>query len=448
MTRESRAVLTLVFAFVLALVLCLAHDSASHQVQSTTSVPPAAQASPHFDVEAATDAYLAQIPASARARSDAYFEGGYWLTLWNFLYGAGISIALLALRWSAAMRNLAERLTRFKPLQTFLYTTAYILFSSLLGFPLAVYSDFFREHKYGLLNQTFGPWFGEFLIALAISLIIGAIAVTGLFAIVRLLGKNWWIWGAVVSIVFQALIVLIYPIAIAPRFNKYTPLADAKIKNSILSMAHANGIPATDVYQVDASRQSDRVSANVSGLFGSQRITLNDNLLRRCTPEEIQAVMGHEMGHYVMNHIVKSLLFFGVFFAAGFAFLNWSLDRTLGRWGSRWGIRSMTDVAVLPLAVLLFSLFAFVTTPITNTWVRTQEYEADIFGLNASRQPDGEAAVDLKLGDYRKLDPGPVEEFLFFDHPSGHTRITAAMRWKKENMGVPGSGTPSMLGVH
>jgi STE24 endopeptidase len=355
---------------------------------------------------------------------------------------------MLQSRVSERIRDWAERVTQRKNLQTLFYFLPFFLITTVLQFPLTVYEAYFREHKYGLLNQTFGPWFGEFLIALAISLIIGAIAVTGLFAIVRLLGKNWWIWGAVVSIVFQALIVLIYPIAIAPRFNKYTPLADAKIKNSILSMAHANGIPATDVYQVDASRQSDRVSANVSGLFGSERITLNDNLLRRCTPEEIQAVMGHEMGHYVMNHIVKSLLFFGVFFAAGFAFLNWSLDRTLGRWGSRWGIRSMTDVAVLPLAVLLFSLFAFVTTPITNTWVRTQEYEADIFGLNASRQPDGEAAVDLKLGDYRKLDPGPVEEFLFFDHPSGHTRITAAMRWKKENMGVPGSGTPSMLGVH
>ena len=219
------------------------------------------------------------------------------------------------------------------------------------------------------------------------------------------------------------------------HFNTYKPLTNAAIKNSILSMAHANSIPANDVYEVDASRQTNRVSANVSGLFGSQRITLNDNLLNRCTPEEIQAVMGHEMGHYVMNHIFKGLLFFGVIFAAGFAFLNWSVQWALARWGERWGIRNYTDVAVLPLALLLLSIFFFVTTPLINTWTRTQEFEADIFGLNASRQPDGEAAVDLKLGDYRKLDPGPLEEVLFFDHPSGRTRITAAMRWKKENLG-------------
>jgi STE24 endopeptidase len=188
------------------------------------------------------------------------------------------------------------------------------------------------------------------------------------------------------------------------------------------------------VYEVDESRQSNRVSANVSGFLGSERISLNDNLLNRCTPEEIQTTMGHEMGHYVLNHIYKSIVFFALVLLAGFAFLNWSLNWSIARWGERWQIRGITDVAVLPLAVLLFSIFFFVTTPIGNTWTRTEEYEADIFGLNAARQPDGEAAVDLKLGEYRKLDPGPIEEFLFYDHPSGRTRITAAMRWKKENM--------------
>jgi STE24 endopeptidase len=144
--------------------------------------------------------------------------------------------------------------------------------------------------------------------------------------------------------------------------------------------------------------------------------------------------MGHEMGHYVLNHVYKSILFYALFLLAGFAFLNWSLNWSLARWGERWGISGINDVAVLPLATLLLSIFFFVTTPLGNTWTRTEEYEADIFGLDAARQPDGEAAVDLKLGEYRKLDPGPIEEFLFYDHPSGRTRITAAMRWKKENM--------------
>src|SRR4029077_19453721 len=140
--------------------------------------------------------------------------------------------------------------------------------------------------------------------------------------------------------------------------------------------------------------------------------------------------------HYVMHHIYKDILFFGVLFLGAFAFLHWSLNWSLARWGQRWQIQGITDVAVLPLAALLLSIFFFVTTPLSNTWSRTQEYEADIFGLNAARQPDGEAAIDLKLGEYRKVDPGPIEEFLFYDHPSGRTRITAAMRWKKENMNI------------
>jgi STE24 endopeptidase len=206
-------------------------------------------------------------------------------------------------------------------------------------------------------------------------------------------------------------------------------------------MARANGVPATEVYEVDASRQSTRVSAYVTGFLGTERIVLNDNLLKRCSQEEIQSVMGHEMGHYVLHHVYKDLLFFGVLTVIGFALLNWAMHWSLGRWGERWGTHEITDVAALPLAVLLFAIFFFVLTPVTNSWTRIQEYEADVFGLNTARQPDGEALVDLKLGDYRKLDPSAIEEMIFFDHPSGRTRITAAMRWKAENMTVLPPGT-------
>jgi len=233
-------------------------------------------------------------------------------------------------------------------------------------------------------------------------------------------------------------VTLITPVYIAPLFNRYTPLQDPRIKDSILSMARANGIAATEVYVVDASRQTTRVGAFVFGLFGTERITLTDNLLQRCSPEEIQSVMGHEMGHYVLHHEYHSLLFLGVETVIAFAYLNWALGWSLGRWGQKWGVRGIADVAVLPLAALLLLVFFFVFTPVNNTYSRLQEYEADLYGLNAGQQPDGEAEVDLKLGEYRKLDPGPIEEFLFFDHPSGRTRITAAMHRKAEHLpGAP-----------
>jgi len=401
---------------------------------SVIQVPAEAQPSPHFDATAATNAYLAQIPPDKTARSDAYFEGGYWLIFWDFLYGAVIALLLLNLRWSASMRDLAEHVTRFKPVQTFVYWVQYLVLTTILGFPITVYEDYFREHKYGLATQTFGPWMGDQLKDLGVALVLGGVFAVLLFGVVRRLPRTWWIWGAVVSVLFLIFYALISPVYIVPIFNKVTRLDDPKIVGPILSMARANGIPAKDVYVIDASRQTTRMSANVSGFAHTMRITLNDNLLRRGSPEEIQAVMGHEMGHYVMNHIYKFIMFFSILAVLAFAYLYYGLAWALQRWGEKWRIRGVGDTAVLPLVGLLVGLFFFVMTPVMNTYTRTQEYEADMYGLNTSRQPDGFAQAAIHLGEYRKMNPGRVEEFIFFDHPSGRNRIYAAMRWKAENL--------------
>lgn len=401
---------------------------------SIVQVPAEAQASPHFDATAATNAYLAQIPADKTARSDAYFEGGYWITLWDFLYGAVVALLLLNLRWSARMRDMAERVTRFKPVHTFVYWLQYLVLTTFLVFPLSVYEDYFREHKYGLATQTFGLWMGDQIKGFGVALVLGGILTMLLFAVVRRLSRTWWIWGAVVTTMFLIFASLIAPVYIVPIFNKVTRLDDPKIVDPILSLARANGIPAKNVYTMDASRQTTRMSANVSGFANTMRITLNDNLLRRGSPEEIQSVMGHEMGHYVLNHVYKGIMFFFIVTVLAFVYLRWGLDWTLQRWGEKWQIRGAGDTAVLPLVVLLVAIFGFVLSPVMNTFTRTQEYEADMYGLNTSRQPDGFAQGAIHLGEYRKMNPGPIEEWIFFDHPSGRNRIYASMRWKAENL--------------
>jgi STE24 endopeptidase len=326
--------------------------------------------------------------------------------------------------------------TRFKPVHTFVYWLQYLVLTSILGFPLTVYEGYFREHKYGLATQTFGPWMWDQTKGLCIGLILGGIFVTALFGIVRKLPRTWWMWGALVTVLFGVLTTLIAPVYLVPIFNKVSRLDDPKIVEPILSMARANGIPAKDVFEIDASKQTTRMSANVSGFANTMRITLNDNLLRRGSPEEIQSVMGHEMGHYVLNHIYKSIMFQMIETVVLFAFLFWSLNWTLARWGEKWQITGVGDTAVLPLVFLLVSIFGIVTTPIDNTLTRTQEYEADMYGLNTSRHPDGFAQAAIHLGEYRKMSPGPVEEWIFFDHPSGRSRIYAAMRWKAENLSL------------
>ena len=425
----------------LAVFLGFGFGSAQPQpaIQSTvdiTQVPAAAQPSAHFNAGAATEAYMAMIPPAATARSNAYFEGGYWLVLWDFVYASAVCLLLLNLRWSARLRDLAERITRFKWLQDALYWGQYLLLTTLLGFPWEFYENFVREHKYGLATQSFWPWMGDDGKTLLVNLILGSIATLILFAIVRKFRRTWWIWGAIGVIGMIVVTVAIAPVFLRPIFNKIIRLNDPKITAPILQMAHANGIPTNDVYEIDASRQTTRMSADVSGFGNTMRITLNDNLLRRGSPEEIQAVMGHEMGHYVMNHIPKSIMFLSIVYVLFFGYLFGGLQWALARWGARWQIREFTDPAVLPLVVLMAGLFFFVLTPIMNTQVRTQEKEADMFGLNAARQPDGFAQAAIHLSEYRKMRPGRFEEWIFFDHPSGYDRIHSSMVWKGENLGL------------
>ena len=387
-----------------------------------------------FDPAAATLAWLESVPSNQREKSDAYFEGGYWLILWTFLLSAAISVFLLASRLSARLRDFSERVTNIKNFQIACYAIPYLLFIYALSFPLNLYENFFREHQYGLATQSFAPWFREQLLGLALALVGGTLLVVVLYAVFRRAPRTWWLWGAIVMIIYSGTLVLIAPVYIEPLFNTYKPLTDPKIRNPILAMARANEIPVKQVFEVDASRQTTRVSANVSGLLGTTRVALNDNLLKQCTLPEIRAVMAHEMGHYVLNHGAKLVTYFGILILIGFALTRILFDAAVTRWGHKWRVRGIADPGGLPLLALIFSILVFFATPVLNTIVRITEREADAFGINTSREPDGMAKVALKLGAYRKLDPAPLEEFIFFDHPSGRARIRMAMDWKAANL--------------
>jgi STE24 endopeptidase len=387
------------------------------------------------DADAATQAYMDRLPPEVVARANAYFEGGYWLQLWNFLLGLAISVVLLRGRRSARMRDWAQRIGRKAFFRDAIYGALFSIASFVLSLPLTIYQGFVREHDYGMATQTLGPWFGEQLIGLAVSTLLFALAIGLLYAVIRRAGDRWWIWGTVLTVALLIGVLLIGPVWIDPLFNTYKPVENGEIKTAVLQMAKADGVPVDNVYEFDASRQTTRVSANVSGIFGSAAVRLNDNLLRTSLPE-IRAVMGHELGHYVMNHVYKMIAQFALLLLAMFLLAQWSMTRLLARYGARLGLQGVGDVASLPLFVAVFLAFMFLATPITNTLIRTQEIEADRFGLNLAREPRGEAEVDLKLTEYRKPDPGPIEEFIFFDHPSTRFRVHDAMRWR-EAIGYP-----------
>ncbi|HKD48137.1 MAG TPA: M48 family metallopeptidase [Rhizomicrobium sp.] len=391
-------------------------------------------ATPKFDAARATDAYLARVGGAARARSDAYFEGGYWLILVNLLWTLVVSGLILWLGVSAAIRDWAAEMTHSRASQAMIYGVAYVAIMAAGQFPLTVYEGYFREHSYGLSNQDFMSWLGDYGTSLALALVAGLIFVPLLYGAIKRAGQSWWLWGAGLTILSGIVVTVILPIFIAPLFNHYSALPKSPLKNEILSLARANDIPADNVWLVDASRQTNRISANVSGFLGTTRISLNDNLVNQGTQDEVLAVLGHEMGHYVMGHITRLILLGGLVTITAFAFMHWGFIFLTGLFGGQWQVRRVEDVAGLPVLVALASIFYFLATPVTNTIVRTTEHQADIFGLDAVRKPDAFATAMLKLSTYRKLEPGKWEEIIFYDHPSGRTRIMDAMIWKKEHI--------------
>src|SRR5262252_148403 len=401
--------------------------------QGELVIPREARPGTGFDVDRATQAYLDSVAPDARRKSDAYFEGRYWLELWTFLYGLGVAALLLFSRISARLRDRAERITRRPWLQTAIYAAGIIVLNTLLVLPLSLYSEWFREHQYGLSNLTLAAWFGEFGKSLVISVVLGTLLLTLIYAAMRRRRGNWWLPATVLTVVFLFFLTFIEPVFLAPVFNEYRPLGPGEVRDSVLSLARANGVSADQVYWFDASKQTNRISANVSGMLGTARISLNDNLLGRTSVPEIKAVMAHELGHFVLNHGVKLTIQFGLVFAVGFAVVQALQGRLLARYGQSWDVRDPVDIAGLPLIVALLSAWFFLMTPVMNGIVRVTEMEADLFGLNAAREPHGFSSAAMRLASYRKLQPTPLEEFIFFDHPSGRTRVQTAMQWFAEH---------------
>jgi STE24 endopeptidase len=401
-----------------------------------------------FDVETATRAWLDTLQGPARAKSDAYFEGGYWLILWGALVSLAADGLLLRFRLSNLFRNLAERAFKRRLGVTWLTALIYTIAGWLLTLPWSIYTGFVREDQYGLMNQHFSEWFGDALKGLAISLVIFPLLILAIYAVIRRFPRNWWLLGTGVTAAFMAIGMLLAPVYMMPLFNTYTELPAGPVRDRIVAMAQARQIPAEHIYLFDASKQTKRISANVSGVGPTIRISLNDNLLNRSTPAEIASVMGHEMGHYKLNHVWWGFAFYTALVALALFLVARIAPVLIARHGARWGVRDMADPASLPVLGILVTLFGLLATPLTNSLVRIDESQADAFGLDVAHEPDGFASIAMKLSEYRKIEPGPIEELLFFDHPSGATRVRMAMQWKKDNvpdaqMVTPPPMTPS-----
>lgn len=394
----------------------------------------AAAAAPAFDPDAATRAYLDTLQGAARAKSDSYFEGGYWLPLWGALVSIAAYWAMLHFGWSAKWSCWAGRVAKREWLKPGLYSLPFALTATLLVLPWTIYTGFVREHQYGLSNQSLGEWMIEMTKGLGVGLVLGAVFFMIIYAVIRSSPRRWWLWGAGAMAALMAVMIMLSPLFIEPLFNKYTPMQPGPVREEILRIAHEQEIPANDVYVVDASKQTKRISANVAGLGPTIRIALNDNLLNRSNIHGIKAVMGHEMGHYQLYHIQKLLLYLTLMALAGFFIAWWAAPRLLARHGDRWGVRDVADPASAPLLHAILAALLVPAGILFNSMIRIHESEADAFGLEAAKEPDGFAMTAMQLSEYRKIEPAAWEEVIFYDHPSGRTRVQMAMDWKARNL--------------
>jgi STE24 endopeptidase len=381
-----------------------------------------------FDPEQATRTWLDTMGPEATARSNAYFEGGYVIDVASTAITVLVAGLMMMLGWARGVRAWLERTVKWFPLVAAGSAFFYVFVSSLLTFPFAYYVGFVREHRYDLSTQTLAQWFSEQLIGFGIGLLIGTIFLTVIYLIIRAARNTWWVWGAGVTIAFAAVMGMIFPVFIAPLFNTYTPMEQSELRDDIIAMAQANGVPATDVMVYDRSRQTNSISANVSGFGATTRISLADTLLERGSPEAVRAVMGHEIGHYVLGHTYSLLIMNSMLVLFSFAFVHF-VFRAIAK-NERWGIRDIADPAGLPLVMILLAVLGLLTTPLQNNMTRFHENQADAFGLNAAREPDGFAEAAVLLSEYRKMEPSPLEEWAFYTHPSGWNRVHRAMEWK------------------
>ena len=429
--------------------LAASPESATTMAASAGAVSAASAVGGATPEPAAPRDYIAEVRANFTPENRGYATRRVTLALIEPLYGALAALLLLFSGLSARIRDVAHRAGKGRYLRVLVYLTLYSLVAWAITFPFSWLQGFALEHQYHLSNQNFGQWFVDELKGLGLSVIflgIVPIAALSYWGIAKS-PRRWWLWLAIGSFPVTVMAVLIQPLVIDPAFNKFTPLHDKQLESKILALAEKAGIPGRKVFEVNKSAQTKKLNAYVSGFGASQRIVLWDTTLKDMKEDEILFVMGHEMGHYVLHHIWKGILMTVVlstlFFYLSYVFTGWAL----ARFGARWGFTELSDVASMPLIVGTIGLISFIAQPMTNSFTRAIEHEADQFGLEVTQLNDAGARAFIKLGAGNKSnpEPNPLIKAFVYTHPPLVERIRYALEYHPWTEGKPNAkfhGTP------
>lgn len=294
----------------------------------------------------------------------------------------------------------------------------------ILNLPLSYFSGFVLPHRYDQSNQTLGGWVMDQVKGLVLSGILGILILEVIYWLLRVAPSVWWLYAAGVMLFFTVILASLAPVLIAPLFYKFTPLEDTDLAERLTRLAERAGTHVKGVYRMDMSRRTKSANAAVMGLGATRRIVLGDTLLDEFTADEIETVLAHELGHHVHRDIPMGILFNTILILVSFYLAHLALS-----WGvGAFGLTSISDIAGLPLFMIVVTLISLLAMPLTNAYSRWRERKADRYALQQTRKPQAFANAMTRLANQNlaEADPAAWVVFLLYSHPPIKERVAFA----------------------
>lgn len=345
----------------------------------------------------------------------------------HLAFNLAIVCLLLFANISHAYTSFLENLVQPNWLIIILYFAGLAAGYSIVVFPLSFYEGYTIEHKFNLSVQSLPSWLWDYLKGFLIGLIIGIPLIEAVYYLIKNYPNHWWIWAGLVFILFAIVLANLAPILIFPLFYKFEPIEDEELKERLIKLATRAGTKVKGVYKMGLAVKSRTAEAALMGLGNTRRIVLSDTLLDNYTSEEIEVVLAHELAHNHKGHIPKLIVSQAILTMLGLYFTSWVLKEGV----SYLNLGEISNVANFPLLILALSAFAILTLPLSNSYSRHLEREADTYAIKLTNQPQSFISGIKKLADQNlsDLDPHPLVELCLYDHPSGKKRLQLAKQY-------------------
>lgn len=358
-------------------------------------------------------------------RARRYHRLQFWLGVVGLAVSVTYLVAVLVSGLGHTVQAFAARYSTVLAWRVACVAVALGLGERLVSFPLAWVSGWSLPRRYGLLHQSLTSWLGDRVKAGAIGGLFGLVAVEVIYLMMAAT-PLWWLFAALVLVAVEVFVAFVFPVWLMPLFYRLVPLGDDELRRRLLTLASRVGVPVVGVWVADQSRKSRTANAALAGLGRTRRIILFDTLVSQFRPEEIEAVLAHELGHHVHRDLWRGL----AAQAALTLVALWIADRLLSLGVGLWGLANPTDPAGLPWLALVLLVVGVVTAPLAHGFSRWLERQADDFALRVVGQVDGFVAAMERLATLNLAERRPhrLKELLLYSHPSIDRRIERARR--------------------